>query len=278
MFTLKTHREEKFLPQYQSLPPTVQDKVCLIEELFEKAIIYLQARDSAPAGVPDFDSLLIETAKNMTNATEKDLEEKLQKGDSGNGFPGFNYDYWIKRLGDSSYKTFPDLSYIAFMLAALWIYWLTWPFSRRHFEGRKEMGLIDLVPTPPSGPSFEVNLDHSLVSLSQSVGTETTNIRHWWKKKEGPIRANIAQRTKTSNKVTDAFHQVSKNPGDSLNRIVTRIYKHLIKTGQTKLTKRGKISPAERTIARTLEANNALMTHYFHPEQRGKSKRLVYKG
>lgn len=269
MPTLRFYREAEFLPKYQSLPPTVQTKICMIEKLFEMAMLYLKARDSAPAGVPDFDSLLIDIAKNMVNATEKELEEKPQEEGAGNPDLGFQYDYWITIIGDSRYRPLPDLSHLAYMLAALWIYWITWPFSRRRFEGRKEISLIDWRSTPPSAPSFEANLDRSLVRLAQKVGTETANILHWGKKKEGIARQNIERKAKSMIReveIIDAFHAIPKNKGDSRNRIVTRIYNYL------------KRSIGKKTIERYIKNNVTLMERCFQEEGDGKRRRIIYIG
>ena len=276
MPTLRAQREAEFLPEYQSLPPIVQTKICLIEKLFEMAILFLKARESAPAGVPDFDSLLIDIAKNMANATQKNLEDEPLKGGAGDHDLGFKYDYWIKILGDSRYRPLPDLLHHAYMLAALWIYWLTWPSSRRDFEVRKEICLSDLAlaatPSPapsPSTPIFEANLDHSLVWLAHKVGTETANILHLQKKKEGIARQNIERKAKSFTReveIVNAFHTVPNKIGDSLNCIIERIYEHLNK------------NVGRKTIMRFIKGNGPLMNNCFQQEQRGKSHMIVYIG
>jgi hypothetical protein len=276
------HREAKSLPLYQSLLPTIQEKVCLIEALSDRAIIYLRAREGAPTGVPDFDSYLRDVYKNVANVQLKGFEDGTPKeGTKGTTFQGLNYEDWAEILGDSRYRPhFGNLSHVAVMLSVLWIYWMTWPNSRKVFEGEKKLNLRNLLEqeAPPSAPSFEAALDRSLVWLALALGEEMANTEHWGKKKEGAVRSNLSQRTKTSNKVTDAFHQIPKKQGDTLNHIVILIYKYLIKTGQTKLNKRGEISPGQKTIERVIKTNKPLMTHYFNPEERGKSKRLIYNG
>lgn len=79
------------------------------------------------------------------------------------------------------------------------------------------------------------------------------------------MRLNLQQTTETDGKVFDAFHEVKKNRGDSVNRIVTRIFKKLEET------------ISKKTIERHLKKNMPLMTHYFEPEQRGKKEWLIYK-
>ena len=282
MPTLRAYREAEFLPKYQSLPPTVQTKIGLIEKLFETAILYLKARESTPAGVPDFDSLLRDIAKNMANATQKNLVDELQEGEAGNHYLGFQYDYWIKVLGDSRYRPLPDLLHHAYMLAALWIYWLTWPSSRRHFEVRKEIFIMNLAMAatappapPPFAPSFEATLDRSLVLLAQKVGTETANIQHWGKKKEGLALLNLEKKTDAAvkkAKVLEIYHISSKiKMGMKLNT-VSKVIKNAFeeRQGRDEIPK-SIDSPSHYQITRYLE-EDGVVARDFKPVGRFKIK------
>ena len=278
MSTLRAYRDAEFLPKYQSLPPTVQTKICLIEKLFETAILYLKARESAPVGVPDFDSLLRDIAKNMANVTQK----KLKKGGAGDHHLGFRHDYWIKILGDSRYRPLPDLVHLAYMLAALWIYWLTWPSSRRHFEVRKEICIRNLAlaatpppAPPPSAPSFEATLDRSLVWLAQKVGTETANIHHWGKKKEGLALLNLEKKTDAAvkkAKVLEIYHISSKiKVGMKLNtvsKVIEAVFKE--RQGRDEIPKTID-SPSHYQIKRYLE-EDVIVERDFKPVGRFKIK------
>ncbi len=216
MPTLRAYREAEFLPKYQSLPPTVQEKVCGIEVFYERAMLYLVAREGAPAGVPDFNSYLRDVYKNRVKGAQKDHEDEPPKGGAGGAYyGGLEYDDWIKILGDSRYRPPPDLMHLAMMLLALWIYWLTWPSSRRHFEVRKEICIrnLALAATPPSAPSFEAALDRSLVWLAHSLGEEVANTEHWGKRKEGVAQTNLTKKLAAAVKmkyVFEIYHLSSK--------------------------------------------------------------------
>lgn len=136
MFDPRALREAKFLPLYQSLPPSVQEKVCLIEELCRRAILYLRAKEAAPKGVPDFDSYLRDIYKSIGKVPPKGTEEGEPKARTkGIYYQGLNYDGWIEILGDSRYRPhFGSLPHVAVMLSVLWVYWMTWPNSRMIFE------------------------------------------------------------------------------------------------------------------------------------------------
>jgi len=272
MPTLRAPRETEFLPKYQSLPPTVQEKVCGIEVLYERAMLYLVAREGAPAGVPDFNSYLRDVYKNRVKGAQKDHEDEPPKGGAGGAYyGGLEYDDWIKILGDSRYRPPSDLVHLAYMLAALWIYWINWPYDRRIFEVGNKISLRDVAlgTPPPSAPSFEATLDRSLVWLASAVGVETANTQHWGEKKEGIARQNIERKAKSMTReveIVNAFHAVLKNKGDSLNCIIERIYKNL------------KESVGRKTIERFIKGNAPLMNKCFQEEQRGKSHRIVYIG
>jgi hypothetical protein len=285
MPTLKAHREAEFLPKYQSLPPTVQTKICLLEKLFETAILYLKARESAPVGVPDFDSLLRDIAKNMANATQKNLVDELRKGGAGDHYLGFQYDYWIKILGDSRYRPLPDLVHLAYMLAALWIYWLNWPYDRNIFEEGKEICIRNLAlaatpkpAPPPSAPSFEATLDHSLVWLAKKVGTETANIQHWGKRKEGVAQTNLKKKLDAAvkkNYIFEIYHLSSKiKIGMNLSTIA-KIIADVFKERQTRQDD-NKIAkdidpPSIYQIKRYLDGNEKIMRD-FNPVGRRRIK------
>lgn len=267
---LRDLRETKYLPTFQSLPPVIQEKIRLIEVLYSRAMLHLEAKEGAPAGVPDFKSHLrdiYEKRANGAQTTNKD--ERQQEGILGAFCLGLEYEDWIEILGDSRYYPWPGkLSYHVMMLLALWLYWMNWPHDRRILESEKEICLSDLVPgAPPSAPSFEANLDRSLVWLAHEVGIEITNIRHWGKKREGVAQQNLKDKPEViarGEKIIEAFHTVQKNMGDSLNSIVIRIFKELKET------------ISKRTIARHLNENLPLMAHCFKPKQNGKKKRIVY--
>jgi len=272
MPTLRALREADFQPKYQSLYPPVQEKVCLIEFLYERAMIYLEAREKAPAGVPNFDSYLRDLYKNMAKVSQKDPEDEAPKVGMGAYYLGLDYEDWAKILGDSRYRPhFGNLSHTAVMLSVLWIYWMTWPYSRRIFEEEKKISLSNIFePDPvPSAPSFEATLDRSLVWLALSLGEEMANTEHWAKKREGIAQYNLKVKKtyiSTDNKIVDAFYAVPKKKGDYFNSIVNRIYTAL----------GGSI--AKKTIERHLQKNLPLMEHNFSHEQRGGQKRLIYIG
>jgi len=282
MPTLRAYREAEFQPKYQSLPPTIQTKIGLIEKLFETAILYLKARESTPAGVPDFDSLLRDIAKNMANATQKNLVDELQEGEAGNHYLGFQYDYWIKILGDSRYRPLPDLVHLAYMLAALWIYWLNWPYDRNIFEEGKEICIRSLAlaatstpAPPPSAPSFEATLDRSLVWLAQKVGTETANIQHWGKKKEGLALLNLEKKTDAAvkkAKVLEIYHISSKIKDGmklhTISKVIEDVFKGLQDRDEIPKTID---SPSHYQITRYLE-EDGIVKRDFKPVGRFKIK------
>ncbi len=273
MQILRDLREAHFQPKYLSLPPAVQEKICLIEVLFERAMLYLGAREGAAAGVPDFDSYLRDLYKNRARSEQKDHEDA--GGAAGGGGPyylGLKIEDWIELLEDSRYYPNPELSHLAMMLFCLWDYWINWPHSRRIFEEENEISqwyLWPTAPAPPSAPSFEATLDRSLVWLAHEVGREMANIRHRAKKKEGIAQRNLERKTKSMAKevkIVDAFHAVPKMKGDFRNSIVERIYKFLNET------------IGKKTIERWMEDNVPLMEKYFKKEERGKTYRWVYIG
>jgi hypothetical protein len=276
---LKERREAEHLTTYESLPTAVQEKVCAIELLFDWAILYLWARAEGSKGVPDFESYVSALYKNRVKSPKKDLIDILKDSLLKVAAPNESLLVWtadhefsIKILADSRYYPWPgNWSHLVLMLYELWIYWLFWPSGRRFFEEGNEtsawyLGPRPPAPPPPSAPSFEARLDLSLVWLAYEVGCEITKIQHWGKMKEGVARINLQQRTENAQKVIDAFHQVTKNHGDTFNCIVTRIFKKLQET----ITK--------KTIERHLKDNAPLMAHCFKSEQRGKKKRIVYIG
>lgn len=274
---LKDLREAEHLPAYEGLPTAVQEKVHVIEVLFDQAILYLWARAEGSKGVPDFKMYLKDLYKNRLKGSKKDLSDILK-----NLLPkviaepaesiiwAADHESCVKIMGDSRYYPWPgNWSHLVRMLYALWIYWIFWPSGRRIFEQGNETDAWYLrphEPAPPSVPSFEASLDRSLVWLAYHVGFEIAKIRHWGKQKEGVARINLQQRAENAQKVIDAFHQVAKNQGDTFNCIVTRIFKKL----QEAITK--------RTIERHLKDNAPLMAHCFNSDQRGKKKRIVYIG
>jgi hypothetical protein len=205
MSILKDLREADFLTTFQSLPPTVQDKVCLIEELYDRAMLYLRAREKARAGVPEFDVFLRDLYK-KAKVTQGDLESEPKVDTWGAYYLGLDIDDWIEILGDSRYRP-GNLVHVAMMLFALWIYWMTWPNRRRIFEEEKKITLCNVLEpvAPPSSPSFEATLDRSLVWLALDVGIDTANIRHWGKKREARARQNLIKRGQEQAKRTWVF-------------------------------------------------------------------------
>jgi hypothetical protein len=178
---LKDIREAKSLTTYQNLPPSVQEKVCQIEVLYDRAILYLEAKKGAPAGVSDFKAYLKDIYENRIKGAQEEHEDEPLKVNTRNAFYlGLDYEYWIEILADSRYDSPPDLVHHAMMFFALWIYWMNWPNSRRIFKEENENQpwyAVPAEPAPPSAPSFEAALDRSLVWLALSVGIETANIR-----------------------------------------------------------------------------------------------------
>lgn len=160
---------------------------------------------------------------------------------------------------------------LAEMLMALWFYWIRHHDARSMLKSETKKKRI-----PARAADLEAALDLSLAKLALRVGIEMSSIRHWKKKKEPAVRVNLSQRTKTSNKVIDAFHHVLKRQGDTLNCIVNLIYKYLIKNLQTKLDKRGRISPGKKTIERALKADKPLMESCFKNEKSGQKERINY--
>lgn len=278
MPTLRAHRKAGFLPNYQSLPPTVQEKVCGIEVLYERAMLYLVAREGAPAGVPDFNSYLRDVYENRVKGAQKDHEDEPPKGGAGGAYyGGLEYDDWIKILGDSSYRPPTDLVHLAYMLAALWIYWINWPYDRRIFEVGNKISLRDaaLVTPPPSAPSSEATLDRSLVWLASAVGVETTNIQHWGEKKEGLARLNLGKKTDAAVKkvkVLEIYHISSKiKVGMKLNA-VSKVIKNAFeeRQGRDEIPK-SIDSPSHYQITRYLE-EDGVVARDFKPVGRFKIK------
>jgi hypothetical protein len=193
---LKDLREADFLPTYQSLPPTVQEKICLIEVLYERAMLFLRAREKAPAGVPDFDSHLRDLYKNTAKIAQEDHEDEPKVDTWGAYYLGLDVNGWIKALGDSRYGPSPDLVHLAMVLGALWLYWITWPNRRRIFDKKKKKNLSNILEpvAPPSAPSFEATLDRNLVWVAFMLGNAETNIRHWGKKKETMAKKNLRKK------------------------------------------------------------------------------------
>jgi hypothetical protein len=271
MPTLRAHRKAEFLPNYQSLPPTVQEKVCGIEVLYERAMLYLGAREGAPAGVPDFNSYLRDVYENRVKGAKKDHEDEPPEGGSGGAYYlGLEYEYWIEILGDSRYRPPTDLVHLAYMLAALWIYWINWPYDRRIFEVGNKISLRDaaLGTPPPSAPSFEATLDRSLVWLASAVGVETANIQHWGEKKEGFALLNLKKKTDAAvkkAKVIEIYHISSKiKVGMKLNT-VSKVIKAVFKERQGRSEIPKSIdTPSHYQITRYLE-EDGIVNRDFKP-------------
>jgi hypothetical protein len=276
---LKDLREAQYLTDYDRLPVTVQEKICAIEVLFDRAILYIWARTEASKGVPDFGSFLSDLYENRIKSPEndvgdllKDLLGKLEPEDQPFDilFCLGGHESRIKKLADSRYYPWPgNWSHLIIMLFTLWAYWMSWPADRRFFEKGNETTawyIRPSLPAPPSAPNYEANLDLSLVWLAHEIGSEIIKIKYWMKKKEGFAQINLEQRTENTQKVINAFHQVEKNQGDTLNCIVTRIFKKLEET------------ISKKTIERYLKDNTPLMAHCFKLEQRGEKTRIIYIG
>ncbi len=278
---LKDIREAEHPATYESLPIVVQEKVCAIEVLFDRAILYLWAREEASKGVPDFESFLRDFYKNKVRGANKslagilkDLLPKLEaEPDDWLLIWAEDHESCVKKLADSRYYPWAgSWSHLLLMLYELWIYWLFWPSGRRFFEEGNETSAWYLGPRPPapplpSTPSFEARLDLSLLWLAHEVGREITKIQHWEEKREGIAQRNLERRETyiaTDNKIVDAFHAVPKKESDYLNSIVERIYEVLGK------------NTSKKTIERHLQKNLVLMAHNFVPEEWGGKKRFKY--
>src|SRR3974390_3156416 len=112
---LKDLREARHLPIFQNLPPPVQEKVCQIEVLYDRAVLYLWAEEGMPIGVPDFKSYLRDLYENRIKGIKRDLEDSIMKINANDFYPGWNYETCIKSLGDSRYDSPPDSAHHVMM-------------------------------------------------------------------------------------------------------------------------------------------------------------------
>ncbi len=302
---LRILRETFILPIYQDFPPTIKAKINLIEELHGQAMLFQFEEICRP--VPDFDEHARRRRQEANSFCPSSEEVTRWFCRDGASSPeeepeedaGFPYLDDVISMADPGYEPYSELFEpgsellgselldpdsellgpgsrlldLAYMLMALWFYWIRHPDARSMLKSETKKKKI-----PARAADLEAALDLSLAKLALRVGIETASIRHWKKKKEPAVRLNLLQRMQTSNKVKDAFHQVRKKQGDTFNRIIQLIYNYLIKNGKTKLNKRGEISPGKKTIERALKANKPLMELYFKKEERGQKERIIYIG
>lgn len=287
-------RKAKLPPNYQDpftllkdVPPIIKAKVHLIEELHDRAMIHVGAVENASTASLDIDMYISLLSEKIEKITQKVKVRVAEIPDIDSSSRETNME-WIKVMGKPEYEPDPDLHNILLMLSGLWTYWSNWPYSRvitlaeSDFEKGAPLGLAEWMSYKKGDSTkedfyrgfikaalhtesdFEAALDLSLAKLAHQVGVETANIRHWAKKKEAALRLNLNKRWKADGAILSAFKTVRKEPGDTLNRIVGRIFKHL----------NGK--PSKSTIERRLKDNSELMRQCFREEKRNNKSRFIY--
>ncbi len=253
--TLKAIREAR-LPKIDQLPPAIKGKVYWIEELHDRAMTFMSLRkamEEETEGLPDFDAY-VRTLPGITQKIEQEILASLPEEEVSAGEPFTKERLMLMR--NPEYEPALELSGLLMELSALWYFWVAWPYSRK-WEGIES--------------DDEQALDLNLCKVAFRVGIETANIRHWGKKKEAAARLNLKKKIQVEAKkgaIFAAFGNVRKDPGDTLNRIVDRIFKNLKKGGTSKVGK--------TTIERAIKDNLQLMNDCFREEIRGTVKRFIF--
>jgi hypothetical protein len=240
-------------------PPVVKVKRKLIEDLLGLFLLHQAAKERVQGGTPDFLAYLRDLPPKLSELLPLLKDPPFPKSTA----PLRE----VLHLANVGYVPPADSVSLINDLWLLYIYWYIWPASRGLLS--KEAGESLNFREPYEG--FDGFLDLSLAKLAFKIGLKISDIRQWGKAKEAIVRLNLKKKCQADTKkmiIYSAFANVRKDFGDTLNRIVGRILKHLNKGGANMIGK--------TTIEKAIKGNSQLMGDCFREEIRGKRKRLTY--